>query len=71
MAWLRSEPAAGGAARGNVLFNAAIAGVLTLFDLTSLVEVEMMLYTVRTQRHASRSTQQNAGGESPPECLAD
>lgn len=44
--WLRSEPARGGAPRRVVLANALCAGALTQLRYQSLVEVEMMLYTV-------------------------
>ena len=37
--WLQSEPEGGGATRGNVLFNAIVAGCLTQIHLESLVEV--------------------------------
>lgn len=44
--WLWSEPEGGGATRGNVLFNAAVAASMTLIHLEVLVEVEMMLYAM-------------------------
>lgn len=42
--WLLGVPASGGACRANVLFNAAVAGGLSAWGYTALVEVEMMLY---------------------------
>jgi len=44
--WLQSEPEGGGTCRGNVLFNAMVAGCLTQVHLEALVEVEMMLYAL-------------------------